>query len=338
MLNAIWYVLLAVLFAAYAVLDGFDLGVGILYPFVARTESDRRILLRSIGPFWDGNEVWLLTGGGAIFAAFPLVYATVFSGFYLAMMLVLLALILRACAIEFRSKVESEKWRALWDRLFFYGSLLASLLFGVAVGNLMRGIPIDGAHTFTGSFFGLLNPFSILMGLLAVVMFAMQGASYLVVKTEGELQERAAGWAVEVWMAFILLFCGASVWTFFEAPYLFARHRHAVWPWAAVLLVVVAAGAMPLLLQRGRAFLSFLASSATIVGLIAILAIGAFPLLAPSRTNLDFSLTAYNASSTAYTLRWMLILALIGVPIVLAYTAYIYTVFKGKVRLEGEGY
>ena len=337
MLNAIWYVLLAVLFSGYAVLDGFDLGVGILSP-LAKKEDDKRTLLAAIGPFWDGNEVWLLTGGGAIFAAFPTVYATVFSGFYLAMMLVLLALILRACAVEFRGKVESHAWRALWDRLFFYGSLLASLLFGVAVGNLMRGIPIDEVHNFTGSFFGLLNPFSVFMGVFSLVMFAMQGASYLVLKTEGELQEKAANWAVKLWMAFVLLYCCAAVWSYFEAPYLFARFRHAIWPWAAVLLFMAGAGAMPMLLQRGRFLLSFLASSASIVALIAILAIGAFPMLAPSSTNLDFSLTAYNASSTAYTLKWMLILALIGVPVVLAYTAYIYTVFKGKVRLEESGY
>ena len=337
MLNAIWYVLLAVLFAGYAVLDGFDLGVGILSP-LAKKEEDKRVLLGSIGPVWDGNEVWLLTGGGALFGAFTLVYATVFSGLYLAMMLVLLALILRACAIEFRGKVESDAWRALWDRLFFSGSFLASLLFGVAVGNLMRGIPIDEAHSFTGGFFGLLNPFSIFIGVLSLVMFAMQGASYLVVKTEGELQERAANWTLKLWMAFVLLYCSAAIWSFFEAPFLFTRYRNALWPWAAVLLFVAAAGAMPLLLQRGRILLSFLASSASIVALIAVLAIGAFPFLSPSSTNLDFSLTAYNASSTAYTLKWMLILALIGVPIVLAYTAYIYTVFKGKVRLEEGGY
>jgi cytochrome d ubiquinol oxidase subunit II len=337
MLNAIWYVLLAVLFAGYAILDGFDLGVGILSP-LAKKEEDKRTLVSAIGPVWDGNEVWLLTGGGAIFAAFPLVYATVFSGFYLAMMLVLLALILRACAVEFRGKVESEGWRALWDRLFFYGSFLASLLFGVAVGNLMRGIPIDQDHIFTGTFFGLLNPFSIFMGVFSVVMFAMQGASYLTVKTDGELQEKAANWSLKLWMTFVLFYCAAAIWSFFEAPYLFTRYRQAIWPWAAVLLFMAAAGAMPLLLQRGRIFLAFLASSASIVALIAILAIGAFPLLTPSRTNLDFSLTAYNASSTAYTLKWMLILALIGVPIVLAYTAYIYTVFKGKVRQEEEGY
>lgn len=337
MLNAIWYILLAVLFTGYAVLDGFDLGVGILSPY-AKTEEEKRIFLGAVGPFWDGNEVWLLTGGGAIFAAFPLVYATVFSGFYLAMMLVLLALIMRACSIEFRGKSDSPAWRAWWDRGFFVGSLLASVLFGVAVGNLMRGIPIDGYHVFTGSFFGLLNPFSIAVGLLSFFMFAMQGASYLTLKTDGDLQSRAATWAIRNWGVFVLLYCAVSIWSYFEAPHLFTRFQHALWPWIPVALLVLAAGTMPYLLMKGKYGWAFIASSACIACMNAILAIGAFPMLAPSRTDLGFSLTAYNASSTALTLKTMLILAAIGVPIVLAYTVWIYVVFKGKVYPEAEGY
>lgn len=302
MLNAVWYALLAVLFAGYAILDGFDLGVGILSVY-AKNEDEKRTFVKAIGPHWDGNEVWLLTGGGALFAAFPPVYATVFSGFYLAMILVLVALILRACAVEFRSKVESPSWKAWWDRAFFLGSLLASVLFGVAVGNLMRGIPIDENHVFTGSFLGLLNPFSIAVGVLSLFMFAMQGASYLTLKTEGDLQGRAATWALRNWSAFVLLYCGVAIWTFFEARHLFFRFQAALWPWIPVVLFLAATMAAPLFLQRGRYAWAFACSSACIACLIAILAIGAFPLLAPSRTNLDFSLTAYNASSSALTLK-----------------------------------
>ena len=337
MLNAIWYALLAVLFAGYAILDGFDLGVGILSPY-ARTEEEKKIFVRAIGPHWDGNEVWLLTAGGAIFAAFPVVYATVFSAFYLAMMLVLFALILRAVSVEFRSKVESPAWKAWCDRGFFTGSLLAAVLFGVAVGNLMRGIPLDESHVFTGGFFGLLNPFSIAVGVLSLFMFAMQGACYLALRTEGDLQSRAGTWALRNWAAFVLLYCGVAIWSFFEARHLFLRFQSAFWPWIPAVLFLAAAVAIPLLLMRGKYGWAFSSSSAAIASLIAILAAGAFPLLAPSRTDLAFSLTAYNASSTAYTLKWMLGLALVGVPIMLAYTAWVYKVFGGKVSAEAEGY
>jgi len=203
-LALVWFALLGVLLMGYAILDGFDLGVGILYPFVTRTDEERRIAMNSIGPLWDGNEVWLVTFGGALFAAFPEAYATVFSGFYTAFMLLLVALILRAVSMEFRSKLHSRLWRRIWDYAFFLGSTLATLLFGVAVGNAMVGIPLNEARDYTGTFLDLLNPYSLLVGILAVSLFAMHGCIYLLLKTSGALHERVRGWVNRTIVAFIV--------------------------------------------------------------------------------------------------------------------------------------
>jgi cytochrome bd ubiquinol oxidase subunit II len=337
MLNAIWFLLVAVLITVYAILDGFDLGVGNLH-LLARTDEERRTLLKAIGPMWDGNEVWLLTGGGALFAAFAPVYATVFSGFYLAMMLVLVALIMRATAVEFRNKMESASAKGWFDRMFFLGSFLASVLFGVAVGNLMRGIPIDEAGRFTGTFLGLLNPYSVFMGLLSLSMFTLQGATYLALRTGGDLQRRAAGWAWKLWALFVGIYVVAALWTFGVSPHLYHKYYAVPWHWVSIVLFVAAVAALPVFLRKGRFGMAFVCSSLSIAGLTSTLALAAFPLLAPSSTSPDFSLTAYNASSSDLTLKTMLVLALIGVPIVLAYTVYIYVVFKGKVDASSPGY
>ena len=337
-LNAVWFALIAVLFTGYAVLDGFDLGVGILHLVTGKNDNERRIALNAIGPVWDGNEVWLITGGGALFAAFPKVYATVFSGFYLAMMLVLLSLILRAVSLEFRSKNASPAWRNFWDWLFSIGSVLASVLFGVAVGNLMRGIPIDADGNFTGTFFGLLNPFSILVGLLSLCMFTMQGATYLAVKTEGEQQKRAENWALRSYVAFIILYLVAASWGAIEAKPVAARYFASPAAWLAVAPLILGAIMLPLMLRKGRALGAFYASSLCIASLNLILAVGAYPLLAPSSSDPNNNLTAFNASSTPLTLKTMLIMALVGMPLVIAYTAWIYHAFRGKVRLEATSY
>lgn len=337
MLNTIWFLLVALLITVYAILDGFDLGVGNLHLF-ARDESERRTFIKAVGPMWDGNEVWLLTGGGALFAAFPPVYATVFSGFYLAMMLVLLALIMRATALEFRHKVQSDGLRALMDKMFFLGSFLASILFGVAVGNLMRGIPIDASGAFTGTFLGLLNPYSVFIGLVSLAMFTLQGATYLALRVEGALQERVAGWAMRLWAAFVALYLVAAIWTFGVSPHLYHRYYATLWHWVSIVVFVAAVAALPIFLKKGRYPCAFISSSLAIAGLTSTLALAAYPLLVPSSTNLDYSLTAFNASSTDLTLKTMLILALVGVPIVIGYTIYIYVVFKGKVDGETPGY
>jgi len=334
-LQTIWFALFALLVAGYAVLDGFDLGVGVLHLF-ARNDDERRHYLNAIGPVWDGNEVWLLTAGGALFAAFPAVYATVFSGFYLALMLVVAALMFRAASFEFRGKVESAHWRTTWDWAFGLGSLLPSVLFGVAVGNIVRGIPLDADGHFTGSFVGLLNPFALLVGLVSLTAFVMQGSAYMLLKTEGEHRDRLRLWTQRSWLAFLTLYVVATGWAIAVAPYGFDRLFVRVAFWAFALLLTVSLVAVPVAIHRRRDGLTFLASSGTIVGIVALPAVGLFPTLVPASTDSAYGLTAYNASSSTHTLAVMLYIAAIGMPIVLAYTAFVYRVFKGKVVI-GEG-
>jgi cytochrome bd ubiquinol oxidase subunit II len=336
-LNTIWFLLVAVLLTGYAILDGFDFGVGTLHLFTTGEER-RRVNLNAIGPVWDGNEVWLLTGGGALFAAFPVVYATVFSGFYLALMLLLVALILRAVSMEFRSKVDSPAWRAVWDCAFGIGSLLPAVLFGVALGNILRGIPIDSAGVFRGSFLGLLNPYSILVGVLGLVGSVMHGAVYMTMKTEGEQRQWMMHWVNRSWIAFVVLYFLVSVATLFSAGFLFQGLLKNPVFWVLFILLIAAMILIPVAVKSGKYFLGFLASSGTILSMVGLAAVSLFPRLVPSSINLAYSLTIYNASSTHRTLATMLVIALIGMPFVLLYTILIYRVFKGKVLLTKESY
>lgn len=336
-LNTVWFLLVGVLIIGYAVLDGFDLGVGIFH-LLARNEQERRIHLNAIGPVWDGNEVWLLTGGGALFAAFPVVYATVFSGFYLALILLLAALIFRAVSIEFRSKVESPKWRKFWDWAFGVGSLLPAVLFGVAFGNILRGVPIDGKHLWAGSFLGLLNPYAILIGLLSFCMFTLHGAIYLSMKTDGELRNRVAAWIPKSWMATMGLYLVATLATMLVSPFLFAGILKSPLFWVVFLLMLAAALYIPVAARAKKYGLAFISSSLTIAGMIGLGALSLFPRLVPSIIDLENSLTIYNACSSETTLQTMLVIALIGMPLVILYTVVIYRVFKGKVLITGESY
>lgn len=336
-LNTIWFLLVGILIIGYSILDGFDLGVGALYPFISKTEEDKKILLNSIGPFWDGNEVWLLTGGGALFAAFPLVYASVFSGFYLAMMLVLFALIFRAVAIEFRNKQDTPGWHRIWDRAFFVGSSLPALLFGVAVGNIVKGLPLDAAHNYTGGFFGLLNPYALLMGLVGLAAFLVQGSTYTLVKTEGALQQRTKDLVPKLWGSYLVLFGLATAFSYVAAPHLFANYAKTPWLLAIPLLTFVGIAGVPLAVKASRYLLAFVSSSVAIAGQILILAAGIFPNWVPA-VDPAYSLTIYNASSSPLTLKAMLIIALTGVPLVLFYTGYVYWVFRGKVKLTDAKY
>ena len=336
-LQIIWFLLIGVLLVGYAILDGFDLGVGMLHLFIAKKDSERRVLLNSIGPVWDGNEVWLLTGGGAIFAAFPKVYAAVFSGFYLALMLLLTALVLRAVSLEFRSKHESSRWRAAWDFAFAFGSFLPALLFGVAVGNVMRGVPLGTDGEFAGSFFGLLNPFAVVIGLLSTAMFLMQGASWLTLKTENALRARAVTAAKYSWMAFAALWVVATLFARAAAPQLWANYSNPL-TWIAPVVFIAAAVAFPLALGRARHGLAFTLSSISIAALIGIMGQGLFPNMVPALGDRSNSLTIFNASSTLLTLKVMLTIALIGVPIVLAYTIWIYRNFMSPVVLDEHSY
>ena len=336
-LNTVWFILFFVLIGGYAVLDGFDLGVGVLHLFT-RSPQERQMNMQAIGPFWDGNEVWLLTGGGALFAAFPVVYATVFSSFYLALMLVLFALIFRAVSLEFSHQVDHPLWRGVWDWAFGLGSLLAALLFGVAVGNILRGLPINSKGVFTGSFVGLLNPFALLAGLLSLFMCSLHGAVWLCVKTEGAQQRRSRKWVGGLWMAVVALFCVVTVMTFMTMGHLTAGVFTRPLTWCFLLLLAAGLLLLPLTKRRERDGWMFICSSAVILSMIGLGAVSLFPRLVPSLTDAANSLTIYNASSTVRTQTVMLWIAIIGMPLVLIYTAVIYRVFRGKVAEVEEGY
>ncbi len=336
-LNDIWFVLVGVLLAGYAVLDGFDLGVGMLH-LVARGDEERRLSLNSIGPVWDGNEVWLVVGGGALFAAFPEAYATVFSGFYTAFMLLLMTLIFRGVAIEFRSKRPSPTWRSFWDTAFAAGSFGAALLIGVAFGNLAAGVPLDEHRNITLSFTGLLAPYPLLVGLSVVTLLALHGAIYLVVKTEGALQARMQAATDRLMIAFILLYVATTLVTLLHHEHLAAPFREHPALGLLPLAALLAVANIPREIHHGRPLRAFLSSGATIVLLMALVAIGLYPNLVLSDPHPELSLDIHNAASSPATLRVMLIIAAIGMPLVLGYTAVVYWIFRGKTRLGPHSY
>jgi cytochrome d ubiquinol oxidase subunit II len=335
-LQTTWFLLVGTLLAGYAVLDGFDLGVGALHLLVKKDEH-RRVLLNSIGPVWDGNEVWLVTGGGALFAAFPVVYATVFSGFYLAMILVLFALIFRAVAIEFRSKQEMPWWRGLWDVSFSLASIGASFLFGVAFGNVIGGIPLDGAGEFSGTLLTLLNPYALLTGVTTVALFTMHGAIYLALKTEGEVQALVRGWINRAIIFFVICYGTTTMATLLYVPHMGETIKRQPWFFVVVLLTMLAIANVPREIHRRREGRAFVSSSLAVLGLFALVGIGMYPDLVTA-TDPARNLTIYNASSSPKTLAIMLTMALIGIPLVLAYTVGIYWVFRGKVKLGPMSY
>lgn len=324
----IWYLLIGVLLIGYSILDGFDLGVGSLLPFLTKKESEKRVLFNAVGPFWDGNEVWLLTGGGALFAAFPHVYATVFSGFYLALMLVLFALIFRAVALEFWSYDESR--RRLWEWAFVIGSFLPALLYGVALGNVVVGIPLNAQMEFTGNFFTLLRPFPLIVGLLGLAAILMQGATYTALKTEGVLRTQAKKLLSPLWLAFIVLF-GLS---FIAALIFMSDVAGNILAYVAGLVVLVSWYLTKRASQQGKDGQAFLMSSLTFLGLWGIVGAIHYPNLVLASNDPGLSLTITNTSSSQLTLTVMLIIALVGMPFVIGYTIYAYKVFKGKVKLN----
>ena len=335
--NLLWFVLVGVLFAGYAMLDGFDLGVGSLMLGV-KDDNERRMLYNAIGPVWYGNEVWLVTGGGALFAAFPPVYATVFSGFYLAFMLLLFALIFRAVAIEFRSKEPWLWWRRWWDRGFFAGSTTAALLIGVAMGNIVWGIPLDASGEFAGTFLSLLHPYALLMGVTTVTLFMMHGAIYLHMKTEGPLQARVRDWINPLIIAFIVCYALTTLATLLYVPRMTHVLREQPALFAVVVLLVLAIANLPREIHRGHDGAAFLSSCATMLLLMALFGLGMFPHMVYSVPDPAHSLTAYNAASTEKTLKIMTLIAAIGVPIVLTYTTTVYYIFRGKVKIGKDSY
>ncbi len=324
-LQIVWLLLIGVLLIGYAILDGFDLGVG-CWHLLAKKGEERSRFIRAIEPFWDGNEVWLLTGGGALFAAFPPVYATVFSGFYLALMLVLVGLIFRAVAINYRNKVSDSQWVVAWDFAFAIGSFLPSLLYAVAVGNLLRGLSLNASGDYTGGFFALLNPYALLVGGVGLAMFAVHGALYLAVKTEGETQRRVRVWAARAWMAYVPLFLAAAAWT--ASCYL---RNGVVVPVFLALAAVIALALIRRFNSRGEDLKAFLASCAGIaLVMLAVVAV-LFPNLVVASNDATLSLSIYNSSSSLLTLKTMLVMALLGMPVVIGYTIFIHRIFKGKV-------
>ncbi len=336
-LNLLWFGLLGVLLAGYAILDGFDLGVGMLHP-LARTDQERRIFMNSIGPLWDGNEVWLVTFGGALFAAFPNAYATAFSAFYLPFMVLLFALIFRAVSMEFRSKQGHPRWRRFWDWCFFGASGLATLLFGVAVGDSMMGLPIGADMEFQGNLLDLVRPYSLLVGVLAVAVFLMHGSIYLYLKTEGDLQERIHGWMWRTFGIFLVLYLFTTIATLVALPGSTQNFREHPWLWSVVVLNVLAIANIPRAVFQGRPLYAFLSSAATIAALIFLFGVALFPNLIVSSLDPAWSLTIHNAASSQKTLGIMRNIAFVGMPFVLAYTVVIYWVFRGKVDVGKLGY
>jgi cytochrome d ubiquinol oxidase subunit II len=336
-LNTIWFILVGVLFTGYAMLDGFDLGVGALHLFTKKDE-ERRVLLNAIGPVWDGNEVWLVTGGGALFAAFPNVYATVFSGFYLAFYLLLASLIFRAVAIEFRSKQPMRWWRQTWDIGFSVGSILSALLMGVALGNIAWGIPIDERGEFAGTFLGLLMPYPLLVGVTTVALFMMHGAIYGVMKTEGALHDKLRVWAMRCIIFFVICAATTTMATLLYVPHMADRVRANPWLFSIVLVNMLAIANIPREFHHNRDWLAFLSSCMAMITLMLLFGLNLFPNLVYSLPNPENSLNIYNAASSHKTLGIMLIIACIGVPIVIAYTVCIYWIFRGKVKLDRMSY
>jgi len=332
-LNTLWFVLIAVLFTGFFVLEGFDYGVGILLPFVAKTDAERRRVVNTIGPVWDGNEVWLLTAGGAIFAAFPHWYATLFSGFYLALFLILAALIVRGVAFEFRSKDKSPTWRATWDWMIFVGSLLPALLFGIALANLLKGTPIDASKNFVGGFFDLLSPYTLIAGLASLSLFVTHGAIFLNLKSAEPIRSRSTAAIKKIGPAatvLLLLFVvGTYVWTDVCA-------RLGLNPGLVPLLALGTLLTAGYLIHRESMGWAFVMTTLAIVFSVATLFMALFPRVMVSSLDPEWSLTIYNASSTPYTLKIMSIVAGIFVPIVLVYQAWTYWVFRHRITAESK--
>lgn len=332
-LNSLWFILIAILFTGFFFLEGFDYGVGILVPFLGKNDGERRAIINSIGPFWDGNEVWMLTAGGALFAAFPHWYATLFSGFYLALFLILVALILRGVAFEFRSKDARPAWRNFWDWMLCLGSLLPALLWGVAMANLIRGVPIDAHMQYAGTFFDLLSPYTLLGGLASLLVFILQGALFLTLKTGEDLPERARQAGLRAGSTAAVVFLLLVLLSYSQTD-ISSRPLAAMALWGALATLVLAWW----LLRSRRYGGAFVLNGLTIILSTAALFGGLFPRVMVSSLNPEWSLTIYRASSSPYTLKVMTIVALTLVPVVLIYQAWTYWVFRQRVKARDMRY
>lgn len=330
MLETIWFVLWGLLWAVYFLLDGFDLGAGSLMPLLAKDEKDKRVFYQALGPFWDGNEVWLITAGGVTFAAFPSAYAVMFSALYTPLLLLLFALILRGVAFEFRSKIDSDGWRKLWDACLVIGSFVPALLLGVAFANIFQGIPIDTQGVYHGNLFKLLNPYGLLGGILFVLLFAQHGALWLSIKAPGQLKERALAMAGKIWWL-TLLAAVFFLWTTLYATKLYDNYLAAPALWILPLLAVAALVATKVLTAKGGGWPAWGASGLTIVACTFFGVAGLYPNLLPSNLDPAASQTIHNAASSPLTLKIMLGVALTMVPVVIGYQFWAYRTFRHPV-------
>jgi cytochrome d ubiquinol oxidase subunit II len=336
-LQVLWFILTAVIILGWATMDGFDYGVGGLLAFIAKDDREKKIVINSIGPVWDGNQVWLILGGGAIFAAFPQVYASVFSGFYLAMMLVVWLIIFRAVSFEFRSRVEDENWKKRWEIVITVTGLGIGLLLGVALANVLRGIPLNKEHVDFESLFGLLNIFAIVGGLISLSMFLMHGSAYLVMKTEGELRKRARNYGTKFAYAYIIFTLIFLLISPIFAPRLLNNGLGILGDIIPAIMLIGAIGVI-LTMKSNSDTKPFMFSVLSIIGTVASVAVGLFPDIVPSTIKSSYSLTLFNSSSNELTLIVMLIATLIGLPLVILYSSYAYKKFGLKVKLDEDSY
>lgn len=334
----IWYLVIGVAVIAYSVLDGFDLGVGALHLF-ARTDRQRRIFLNSIGPVWDGNEVWIVIVMGGVFAGFPNAYATVFSGFYTLLMFLIAGLMFRATAIEFRSKRDSLTWRYFWDAVFSFASILVAFVIGLILGNMVEGVPIDDSQNYVGNFTDLLGPYSIIIGITTCALFAMHGAIYLTMKTEGDAHEVVRKWINKAIGVFIFWYFVTTIATLTYMPHMTERLISKPYLFIFPLLSLIAVLSIPYQVRKGNDGWAFISSSLSIALLLILFGLGTYPTIVQSTINPETnSLTIYNSCSSEKTLGILLIVVAIGVPLVLAYGAWIYRIFRGKVQIEHSSY
>lgn len=333
-----WFSIFVLLLIGYAILDGFDLGVGMLHLF-AKNDEERRLMLNSIGPVWDGNEVWFVTAGGALFAGFPDIYATMLSAFYIPVMILLFSLILRAVSIEFRSKQKMNWWRWTWDILFFLGSLLISFMLGIILGNLIQGIPVDANKEFTGTIGDIFHPFAILTGILTVSLFAMHGSIYILMKTEGVFHDHMRSRTTPCIIFFVLLYTITTMATLIYMPHMTeAFHERPVFFLIAIINILCVAN-IPREIAAGRDGWAFISSCFNIICLLALYAIGTYPEVIRSINDPEaLSLTIHNSASSQKTLGILFIIAGIGMPMVLSYTTAVYYIFRGKVKLDPHSY
>ena len=363
-LKVIWWLFIGVLLVGFAVMDGQDMGVGTLLPFIGKTDTERRCMINSVAPHWDGNQVWFITGGGAMFAAWPMVYATAFSGFYWAMLVILIALILRPLAFDYRSKVPAQKWRSSWDWALFASSVIPPVICGVAFGNLLQGVPFHLDETlrpiYTGNFFGLLNPFGLLCGVTGLLMMVCHGANYLVLRTDGDLQRRAASVSTLSALATLVFFVAGGVWAYFGIDGLvvsagldpagpanplaktvdiyagawFTTFKSYPLLWIVPALGIIGLIASVLFTRLLKPLLAIIMSAAAMLSIILTPLVAMFPFILPSSTDVRSSLTVWDCTSSQLTLEIMLFVTLIFLPIVVAYTTWAYRTMSGKITAD----